>query len=350
MRNSSFPRLRAFGSAPAKSAKITCKNDTKHTVSDAHGADSGSFAGAIHPAGYRQETGRSGQGHQERPDGGRQRLDAHQLGAGADDDRSGAGAVLRRPGAQEERAGHHDAQLYSDGHGFHSVGGDRLQPGVRRRERVFRRSALSVPQRRGRRSQPGLRGHHSASDVHDLPADVRHHHSGADLRGVRRADEVLGHAAVHDAVVVRGVLPDGAHGVGQGRAAERVAGRRISGARFRGWNGGAHYLGRFGAGLRAVPGQAQRLSGRIHAAAQRGAERDRSLPAVGGLVRIQRGQRGGGRIAGIERVYRHALRHGRGGPGVDDDRMDDGRQAQRAGRDLRSGGRVWWRSRRLRAS
>ena len=124
--------------------------DRMPTVSDALGAHSGSFAGAIHPAGYRQETRRSGQGHQERPDGGRQRLDADQRGAGADDDRSGAGAVLRRPGAQEERAEHHDAQLRSDGHGFHSVGGGRLQPGVRRRERVFRRSALSVPERCGR--------------------------------------------------------------------------------------------------------------------------------------------------------------------------------------------------------
>ena len=35
--------------------------------------------------------------------------------AGAADDRSGPGSLLLRPGAQEERAGHHDAELRHDG-------------------------------------------------------------------------------------------------------------------------------------------------------------------------------------------------------------------------------------------
>ena len=36
-------------------------------------------------------------------------------------------------------------------------------------------------------AEPGLRGNHSAADLHDLPVDVRDHHAGADLRRVRRS-------------------------------------------------------------------------------------------------------------------------------------------------------------------
>jgi len=46
----------------------------------------------------------------------------------------------------------------------------------------------------------GLEPSHSATDVHDLSTDVCDHHSGADYRRVRRADEVLGDAGVHGAV------------------------------------------------------------------------------------------------------------------------------------------------------
>ena len=56
------------------------------------------------------------------------------------------------------------------------------------------------------------------------------------------------------------LLPDGAHGVGQGRAAQRVLGRQHSLLRFRRRHGGAHHFRRFGAGLRALSGQARRLS------------------------------------------------------------------------------------------
>ena len=45
-------------------------------------------------------------------------------------------------------------------------------------------------------------------------------------------------------------------------------------------------------------------------------------------------------IPGVERVCSHAFRHGGGGFELDDGRMDDGRQAQRSGRDFRSGGRA----------
>ncbi len=61
--------------------------------------------------------------------------------------------------------------------------------------------------------------------------------------------------------------------------------------RFRRRHGGAHHLGRLGAGLRAVSGQARRLSAGADEAAQHGAERDRRVSAVGRLVRLQRGQR-----------------------------------------------------------
>ena len=50
------------------------------------------------------------------------------------------------------------------------------------------------------------------------------------------------------------LLPDGAHGVGQGRIAERVARRQVPMLRFCGRNGGAHHVGGFGAHLRAIPG------------------------------------------------------------------------------------------------
>ena len=62
---------------------------------------------------------------------------------------------------------------------------------------VHRRSALPVPEWRGRRAQRRLRRHHSAADLHDLSADVRHHHAGADLGRLRRAHEIQRHAAVH---------------------------------------------------------------------------------------------------------------------------------------------------------
>ena len=59
----------------------------------------------------------------------------------------GAGAVLRRAGAPQERARHHDAQLHPDGRGDGAVGGGRLQHGVRRMDAVLRRRAVRVPAR-----------------------------------------------------------------------------------------------------------------------------------------------------------------------------------------------------------
>ena len=75
------------------------------------------------------------------------------------------------------------------------------------------------------------------------------------------------------------------------------------------------------------------------AAALRGAELHRRLPAVGGLVRLQRrvgAERG---HPGYLRLRRDALRRGGRGPGLERGGVDSERQAQRAGRDLRSGRR-----------
>ena len=53
------------------------------------------------------------------------------------------------------------------------------------------------------------------------------------------------------AVVAAGLCADGAHGVGQGRVAECQSRRTLPHARLRRRHGGAYYLRRFGAGMRA---------------------------------------------------------------------------------------------------
>ncbi len=69
-------------------------------------------------------------------------------------------------------------------------------------------------------------------------------------------------------------------------------------------------------------------------AAQPGAQRHRRVPAVGGLVRIQRGQRAGRVASGHQRVRRHALRHRRRRARLAAGGVDPQRQAERVGRNL----------------
>ncbi len=76
-----------------------------------------------------------------------------------------------------------------------------------------------------------------------------------------------------------------------------------------------------------------------HAAALHGAELHWRVPAVGGLVRLQRRQRPGSQPAGHQRLRQYALRHGRRCPGLDHLRVDSQRQAHGAGRYLRRGRR-----------
>ena len=79
----------------------------------------------------------------------------------------------------------------------------------------------------GRRSECRLCGDHSATDIHDLPADVRDHYAGADHGCDGGTDEVQRDRSFSDTVVVGRVRAAGAHGVGQGRVPECGARRKI---------------------------------------------------------------------------------------------------------------------------
>jgi hypothetical protein len=64
-----------------------------------------------------------------------------------------------------------------------------------------RRPASPLPARRWRCARGRIRSDDPAPDLHDLPVDVRHHHTCADYRSLCRAHEVQRHDAVHDPVV-----------------------------------------------------------------------------------------------------------------------------------------------------
>ena len=96
-----------------------------------------------------------------------------------------------------------------------------------------------------------------------------------------------------------------------------ASGGHIPQPRFCRRHGGAHHQRRLGADLRALSGQTRRLSAHHDAAALAGAELYRRVPAVGGLVRIQRRQRAGRKPAGHQRLCQHALCHGRRGARLD---------------------------------
>ena len=179
-----FPRTR--GPRPG--------SGSKHVSRPGHaGAHRRAGAGAARRAG----------GQRQRAVRRRQRLDADLVGAGSADDRPGPGALLRRPGAQEEHSRHHDAELRHDGPGEHSVGAGGLFAGLRPRQPVHRRLRASVSARRSLTPNPDYARDHSRADLHDLPAHVRHHHAGADHRRVCRAHEVQLHGGLSLAVVAR---------------------------------------------------------------------------------------------------------------------------------------------------
>ena len=101
-------------------------------VSDACRRNVGGFAGA--------RRSRAAEGRR-----GRHRLDDRGHRARADDDHPGAGAVLLRHGAQEERARHHGAEPAVRGAVLGAVGGRRLLAGVQRRRRDHRQSREGLP-------------------------------------------------------------------------------------------------------------------------------------------------------------------------------------------------------------
>ena len=80
------------------------------------------------------------------------------------------------------------------------------------------------------------------------------------------------------------LLPDRPFGVER----HRLCGGHDRRDRLRGRHGGAHQRGDRRAGLCARAGQAGRLRARQYVAVQSDLRRDRRLPAVGGLVRLQR--------------------------------------------------------------
>jgi hypothetical protein len=104
---------------------------------------------------------------------------------------------------------------------------------------------------------------------------------------------------------------------GKGGLLNAALGGKVPAFDFAGGTVVARYLGCVCACLRAVPRPPEGTSIRADAAAQPGIECYRRLPAVGGVVRVQRGQRRGGVTAGFQRLRGNALCHSRGGHGLD---------------------------------
>ena len=89
---------------------------------------------------------------------------------------------------------------------------------------------------------------------------------------------------------------------------------------------------------------------RADAAAQPGAELHRRLPAVGGMVRVQRGQRAGAGRAGDKRFCGHPFWRGGGSAALDGRRSGGSLESRASWARSRERWRDWWRSRRPRAS
>ena len=192
--------------------------------------------------------------------------------------------------------------------------------------------------------------------VHGVPGHVRGDHLLPDRRGVRRAHEVLGGAAVHGALVHLQLRADRPHGLvldGPGRLHREGSRRRdqregrpdlaVGRARLRRRHGRPHQRGGGRPGRRLHDRQARRLrQGGVHAALA-DADDGRCRTAVGRLVRLQRRLGARGRQLGGARLHQHLLGHRRGGAGVvhrrGDDQQGQGVDARRrVGRRCRPGG------------
>src|SRR5689334_8254063 len=141
-------------------------------------------------------------------------LGARRVGAGDADD-SRPGAVLRWAGAPEECALDNYAQFLHAGADQCLLGVDWLligfQPDCRR---LYRWPGLGWPEWRRPRAQSRLCCHHSASGLYDLPADVRRDYAGADLGCFCRTQAFQSVCAVLAALVVTGICPGCALGLG----------------------------------------------------------------------------------------------------------------------------------------
>ena len=203
----------------------------------------------------------------------------------------------------------------------------------------------------GAAPNPDYAGNDSAADVHDLPVDVCDHHAGADQRRVRGAHEVQRDAAVHGAVVPARLLPDGAHGVGQGRPAERVPGRedsRVSISR----------AGRWCTSLRAFPRWFARSISASAKAIRSEAMKPHNLVLsfIGacllwvGWFGFNAGSALAASGAGDERLCGDALRRRLRGARLDRSRSGSGPASPACSARFRAPSQAWWRSRRPRAS
>ncbi len=170
----------------------------------------------------------------------------------------------------------------------------RLQPRLRARpRRPHRRLRLVRPQGRLRlRAERGLRADDPAPDLHDLPADVRRDHAGADHGRLRRAREVQHLPGLHAPLGDPGLRPGRALGLGRrrlaGRHPRRRRQRRHQGARLRRRHRRPHQRRYRGAGGGDPLRQAPRLRPRADGAARHHDGGDRRCPALVRLVRLQR--------------------------------------------------------------
>ena len=138
---------------------------------------------------------------------------------------------------------------------------------------------------------------HQDSDLHPLhvPGDVRHHHPGADLRGVRGAGAVRAVLPVHFPLGDVHLRPAGPLGLGGRDADGKPAGwlGQMGALDFAG--GTVVHVAAGFAGLAAILCLRKRIGypAARHAPEQHGADADRGRPLVVRLVRIQRRQRSG---------------------------------------------------------
>ncbi len=197
----------------------------------------------------------------------RHSLDDHIERAGADDDHSWPCALLRRHGAQEERARHAGAKLRGHLHHHRSVDDHRLLDRLHDQSRcrgqcVHRQRELSAPRTHGPERDQFPGADHSRVGLHVLPDDLRDHHPRAHCRGARGPHEVFGVHVVHVAMAALRLLPDRALGLGRrlARCDGRSRLRRRHGRPLERWDRGPRHLPR--------ARQARRLRHREHGAAQ----------------------------------------------------------------------------------
>ena len=232
----------------------------------------------------------------------RYRLDDRRDRARAADDDPGTGAVLRRHGAQEERAQHHGDEPRVRADRLAAMGRRRLHARLHRRGSDHRHAGAAVPARHGHGSGEFRRQDHPREPVHDLPDDVRDHHGRARLGRRRRPDAILGLHPVRDRLAAAGLCAARPLGLGR-RIPDDV---RPPGLRRR--HGRAHQCRHCRPGRRPGGRQAPRLRHGEFRALRFVHGGDRHRLAVGWLVRLQRRLRARLRIARHHGDRRHASR------------------------------------------